>query len=54
MSLSNFIRNAAKSQYWRQLIVRAVEDFIVLFVGYASLWSLCHVVSGILRALGVG
>ena len=53
MSLTKFIRNATKSQYWRRLIVRAVEDFIVLFVGFAALWSLCHVVSGVFRLLGV-
>jgi hypothetical protein len=53
MSLSQFIKRAAKSQYFRQLIVRAVEDFIILFLGFAAIWSLCHVVSGVLRLLGV-
>ena len=53
MSLGNFIRNMAKSQYFRQLIVRAVEDFIILFIGFAAIWSLCHVVSGVFRLLGV-
>lgn len=54
MSLSNFIRNATKSQYFRQLVVRAIEDAIILFLGGAAIWSLCHVVSGIFRVLGVG
>lgn len=53
MSLSNFIKNAAKSQYFRQLIVRVIEDAIVLFVGMAAIWSLCHVVNGVFRLLGV-
>ena len=41
-----------KRQY-RDLIVRVVEDFIVLFVGMAAIWSLCYVVSGVFRLLGV-
>lgn len=53
MSLSNFIRRATKSQYFKTLIVRVIEDFIVLFVGMAAIWSLCHVVSGVFRLLGV-
>ena len=54
MPLTQFIKNAVKSQYFRRVVVRAIEDFIIIFVGAAALWSLCHVVSGILRALGVG
>lgn len=53
MSLSNFIRNAAKSQYFRQLVVRAIEDFIILFMLGAAIWAVCWVFTGIFRLLGV-
>lgn len=53
MSLSNFIKRAAKSQYVRQLVVRAIEDAIILVLGGAAIWVICTVVGGIFRALGV-
>lgn len=53
MSLSNFIRRAAKSQYFRQLIVRAIEDFIILFMLGVGIAVVCTVVGGIFRLLGV-
>lgn len=54
MPLTQFIKNAVKSQYFRRTVVRAIEDFIILFVGAAAIWSLCHVVSGVFKMLGVG
>ena len=42
----------SKREY-RDLIVRVVEDFIVLFLAGAAIWSLCYVVSGVFKALGV-
>ena len=53
MSLSNFIRRAAKSQYFRQLIVRAIEDAIVLFCIGVGIAVVCVVVGGVFRLLGV-
>lgn len=54
MSLSNFIRRAAKSQYFRQLIVRAIEDAIILLMLGLGIAVVCTVVSGVFRLLGVG
>ena len=45
---------SSDKRFWRDLIVRAVEDFIVLFLGGTAVWALCWVVSGIFKALGVG
>lgn len=53
MSFSNCIRNLMKNQYFRRLVVRAIEDFIVLFMLFAAIWSLAFVVSGALKILGV-
>ena len=54
MSLSNFIKRAAKSQYFRQLVVRAIEDAIVLFMLGVGIAVVCTVVGGVFRLLGVG
>lgn len=54
MSLSKSIKKFAKSQYFRRLVVRAIEDFIIVFLLYASIWSVCYVVGGIFKLLGVG
>ena len=54
MSLSNFIRRAAKSQYFRQLVVRAIEDAVVLFMLGVGIAVICVVVGGVFRLLGVG
>lgn len=54
MSLSNFIKNAAKSQYVRALIVRAIEDAVILLTLVIGIWLVCTVVGGIFRLLGVG
>lgn len=40
--------------YYRRLIVRAIEDGLVLFLMGAAIWSLCYVVGGVFDALGVG
>ena len=44
----------ADKAYYRGLVVRAIEDGMVFFLGYAAIWSLCHVVGAIFDALGVG
>ena len=54
MSLSQFIRRAAKSQYFRQLVVRAIEDAIVLLVLCIGIWLVCAAVGVVFRLLGVG
>lgn len=54
MSLSNFIRRAAKSQYFRQLVVRAIEDAVILFMLGVGIAVVCTVVGGVFRLLGVG
>jgi hypothetical protein len=54
MSFSNFIRNAAKSQYFRQLVVRAIEDAVILFCIGVGIAVVCTVVGGVFRLLGVG
>ena len=41
-------------RYWRGLIVRAIEDFVVLFLGGTAVWAVCWLVGGIFQALGVG
>ena len=54
MLLSDFITKCAKNKvYFRNLIVRAIEDFIVLFIGGVAIWAICWVVTGIFRLLGV-
>ena len=55
MSLSNFITKCRDSKaYFRVLIVRAIEDAIILFIGGVAIWALCWVITGIFRVLGVG
>ena len=44
----------ADKAYYRGLIVRAIEDAVVWIVMSAAIWTICHLVGGILRALGVG
>jgi len=43
----------ADKRYYRGLIVRAIEDAVVLFAGGAAVWAICWTVSGIFQALGV-
>jgi len=55
MSLSNFITRCRESKaYFRGLVVRAIEDAIILFVMGACILVICTLVGGILRAMGVG
>ena len=54
MSLTQFIKRAAKSQYVRQLVVRVIEDAIMLLIGVIGIWLVCTVVGGLFRLLGVG
>ena len=44
----------ANKAYWRGIIVRAIEDAVVLLLMGAAIWSLCFVAGGVFRALGVG
>ena len=54
MSLSQFTTKCRESKsYFRGLVVRAIEDAIILFIGGVAIWSLCWVVSGVLKMLGV-
>ena len=53
MSLSNFIKRAAKSQYFRSLIIRAIEDAIILLMMVIGIWLICTVVGGVFRLLWV-
>ena len=45
---------SSDKRYWRDLVVRAVEDFIVLFLGGTAVWAVCWLVGGIFRMMGVG
>lgn len=54
MPLSQFIRRAAKSQYFRALVVRAIEDAIVLFLMGVGIWAICWLAGEILQKMGVG
>ncbi len=38
----------------RDLIVRAIEDFIVLYIMIAGLWTVCYLVGEIFQKMGVG
>lgn len=53
MSLTQFIKRAAKSQYVRQLVVRAIEDAVILLTLVIGIWLVCTVVGGVFRLLGV-
>ena len=54
MLLSDFITKCAKNKtYFRGLVVRAIEDAIVLLVAVIGIWLVCTVVSGLFRILGV-
>ena len=54
MSLIQFITKikGCKS-YYRGLIVRAIEDFIILFLMGVTVWSLAWVIGGVLKLMGV-
>ena len=43
----------ADKAYYRGLIVRAIEDGIVIYVMFAICWAILHLVDGIFQALGV-
>lgn len=40
--------------YLRNIIVRVIEDAIVLLMMIAAVWSLAYVCGGALKLLGVG
>ncbi len=54
MSLTQFIKRAAKSQYVRQLVVRAIEDACILLMLGVGIWVVCAVAGAALKWLGVG
>ena len=55
MLLSDFITKCRNSKaYFRGLVVRAIEDAIILFLGGAAIWSLCWVVGHAFNIMGVG
>ena len=54
MSLTQFIRRAAKSQYFRALVVRAIEDACILMMLGVGIWTVCAVAGAALKWLGVG
>jgi hypothetical protein len=53
MSLTQFIKRAAKSQYFRQLVIRAIEDAVILLMLGIGIAVVCTVVGGVFRILGV-
>lgn len=54
MSLSNFITRCRESKaYFRGLVVRAIEDAIVLFGMGVGIWAIMALASAALRMLGV-
>ena len=54
MLLSDFITKCAKNKtYFRGLVVRAIEDAIMLLIGVIGIWLVCTVVGGVFRLLGV-
>lgn len=54
MSLTHFITKCRDSKaYFRGLVVRAIEDAIILFLGGVAIWAVCWVFTGIFRLLGV-
>ena len=54
MLLTDFITKCRESKpYFRGLVVRAIEDGIILFLGGVAIWAICWLVSGILKGLGV-
>ena len=44
----------ADKPYYRRLIVRAIEDGIVLYVLFDAVWSLAHFATAVFERLGVG
>ena len=46
-------RTMTNKAYWRRLIVRVIEDGIIFILAGASIWSLCYIVTGIFRLMGV-
>ena len=57
MRISSLVSSAREAYakdkpYYRGLIVRAIEDAIVLHLGFAAVWALAHVLSRVLEGLG--
>lgn len=54
MSLSKFIKRAARSQYFRDLFFKIVDYAIRLYIMFACLWTICWLVGEIFQKMGVG
>lgn len=54
MLLNNVIKNLRKSQYFRAIVVRAIEDAIIVFLICVAIWAVCIVARTAFDALGVG
>ena len=54
MSLCDYIKRMSKSQYFRKLVVRAVEDACILLVLTIGIWIVCALAGWALALLGVG
>ena len=54
MSFQYFIKQCRESKaYFRALIVRAIEDAVMLFIIGVGIWAVCAVVGCIFRLMGV-
>ena len=54
MSLRHFIREILGSQAELERLGRAIEDLVILYLLFSSVWSLCRVVGNALFWMGVG
>ena len=54
MSLSKFIRNCRESKaYFRGMVIRAIEDAILVFCLGLMIWALCAFAEAVLGSMGV-
>lgn len=53
MSFVHYIKDLARSQYFRQNLMRAVEGIVVTFMIIVGIAAVCYIASAIFRALGV-
>lgn len=53
MSLTKYIKGMVRCQYFRRLVVRAIEDAIILLMMVVGIWLICTVVGGVFRLMGV-
>lgn len=53
MSLRKFITIVLGNQAQKERFARVVEDMVILYLLFAAVWSLCHVVSDVFAVWGV-